>query len=116
MISFMVSCIAKFPIILLDFWFVLIIWTIVKKPVRNVRDFLVFIASFGSFSHAITHVIVVSVLSVWICVMEKCAAFNSPFIYAQGDMLRSLANTKPTVNEQDLEKLKKFTEDFGQEG
>lgn len=31
-------------------------------------------------------------------------------------MLRSLANTKPTVNEQDLEKLKKFTEDFGQEG
>lgn len=34
----------------------------------------------------------------------------------QGDMLRSLANTKPTVNEQDLDKLKKFTEDFGQEG
>ncbi|XP_041646457.1 vacuolar protein sorting-associated protein 4B-like [Cheilinus undulatus] len=32
------------------------------------------------------------------------------------DMQRSLANTKPTVNEQDLEKLKKFTEDFGQEG
>ncbi|XP_072267907.1 vacuolar protein sorting-associated protein 4B [Pyxicephalus adspersus] len=32
------------------------------------------------------------------------------------DMLRSLTNTKPTVNEQDLEKLKKFTEDFGQEG
>ncbi|RMC16055.1 hypothetical protein DUI87_08264 [Hirundo rustica rustica] len=32
------------------------------------------------------------------------------------DMLRSLACTKPTVNEQDLEKLKKFTEDFGQEG
>lgn len=31
-------------------------------------------------------------------------------------MLRSLANTKPTVNEQDLDKLKKFTEDFGQEG
>lgn len=34
----------------------------------------------------------------------------------QPDMLRSLANTKPTVNEEDLEKLKKFTEDFGQEG
>ncbi|XP_051944599.1 vacuolar protein sorting-associated protein 4B isoform X1 [Hippocampus zosterae] len=32
------------------------------------------------------------------------------------DMLRSLSNTKPTVNEQDLHKLKKFTEDFGQEG
>uniref|UniRef100_A0A8C5TLX2 vesicle-fusing ATPase n=1 Tax=Malurus cyaneus samueli TaxID=2593467 RepID=A0A8C5TLX2_9PASS len=32
------------------------------------------------------------------------------------DMLSSLASTKPTVNEQDLEKLKKFTEDFGQEG
>ncbi|XP_019345879.2 vacuolar protein sorting-associated protein 4B [Alligator mississippiensis] len=35
---------------------------------------------------------------------------------SMADMLRSLANTKPTVNEQDLEKLKKFTEDFGQEG
>lgn len=34
----------------------------------------------------------------------------------QSDMLRSLSNTKPTVNEQDLEKLKKFTDDFGQEG
>lgn len=34
----------------------------------------------------------------------------------QADMLRSLATTKPTVNEEDLEKLKKFTADFGQEG
>ncbi|XP_068581597.1 vacuolar protein sorting-associated protein 4B-like [Cebidichthys violaceus] len=32
------------------------------------------------------------------------------------DMLRSLTSTKPTVNEQDLDKLRKFTEDFGQEG
>ncbi|XP_077580806.1 vacuolar protein sorting-associated protein 4B isoform X1 [Stigmatopora nigra] len=32
------------------------------------------------------------------------------------DMLRSLSNTKPTVNDQDLGKLKKFTDDFGQEG
>uniref|UniRef100_A0ACB8FCI9 Vacuolar protein sorting-associated protein 4B n=1 Tax=Sphaerodactylus townsendi TaxID=933632 RepID=A0ACB8FCI9_9SAUR len=38
------------------------------------------------------------------------------FSAEQADMLRSSANTKPTVNEQDLEKLKKFTEDFGQEG
>ncbi|XP_016139201.1 vacuolar protein sorting-associated protein 4B-like [Sinocyclocheilus grahami] len=37
-------------------------------------------------------------------------------IVSMSDMLRSLTNTKPTVNEQDLEKLKKFTEDFGQEG
>ncbi|XP_071343043.1 vacuolar protein sorting-associated protein 4B-like [Trachinotus anak] len=35
---------------------------------------------------------------------------------SMADMLRSQANTKPTVNEQDLDKLKKFTEDFGQEG
>uniref|UniRef100_A0A7M4F2R4 Spastin/Vps4 C-terminal domain-containing protein n=1 Tax=Crocodylus porosus TaxID=8502 RepID=A0A7M4F2R4_CROPO len=35
---------------------------------------------------------------------------------SMADMLRPLANTKPTVNEQDLEKWKKFTEDFGQEG
>ncbi|KAI9589012.1 vacuolar protein sorting-associated protein 4B [Glossina fuscipes] len=32
------------------------------------------------------------------------------------DMLKSLSRTKPTVNEEDLIKLRKFTEDFGQEG
>lgn len=37
-------------------------------------------------------------------------------VVGMADMLRSLAHTKPTVNDQDLEKLKKFTEDFGQEG
>ncbi|KAK7158862.1 hypothetical protein R3I94_005255 [Phoxinus phoxinus] len=37
-------------------------------------------------------------------------------IVSMSDMLRSLTSTKPTVNEQDLEKLTKFTEDFGQEG
>ncbi|KAF4089500.1 hypothetical protein AMELA_G00067110 [Ameiurus melas] len=37
-------------------------------------------------------------------------------VVSMADMLRSLASTKPTVNEQDLEKLRKFTEDFGQEG
>ncbi|KAK6491822.1 vacuolar protein sorting-associated protein 4B [Huso huso] len=37
-------------------------------------------------------------------------------VVSMSDMLRSLASTKPTINEQDLEKLKKFTEDFGQEG
>uniref|UniRef100_A0AAX7TEG5 vesicle-fusing ATPase n=1 Tax=Astatotilapia calliptera TaxID=8154 RepID=A0AAX7TEG5_ASTCA len=37
-------------------------------------------------------------------------------VVSMADMLRSQSNTKPTVNEQDLEKLKKFTEDFGQEG
>uniref|UniRef100_A0A3Q1FHU7 vesicle-fusing ATPase n=1 Tax=Acanthochromis polyacanthus TaxID=80966 RepID=A0A3Q1FHU7_9TELE len=37
-------------------------------------------------------------------------------VVCMNDMLRSLSSTKPTVNEQDLDKLKKFTEDFGQEG
>uniref|UniRef100_A0A8C5B2D1 vesicle-fusing ATPase n=1 Tax=Gadus morhua TaxID=8049 RepID=A0A8C5B2D1_GADMO len=37
-------------------------------------------------------------------------------VVCMDDMLRSLASTKPTVNDQDLEKLTKFTEDFGQEG
>ncbi|KAJ7992933.1 hypothetical protein DPEC_G00267210 [Dallia pectoralis] len=37
-------------------------------------------------------------------------------VVCMADMLKSLHNTKPTVNEQDLDKLKKFTEDFGQEG
>jgi len=32
------------------------------------------------------------------------------------DMKRSLHSIRPTVNEEDLIKLKKFTEDFGQEG
>ncbi|XP_068092883.1 vacuolar protein sorting-associated protein 4B [Hyperolius riggenbachi] len=37
-------------------------------------------------------------------------------VVCMADMLRSLAHTKPTVNDQDLEKVKKFTDDFGQEG
>ncbi|KAK6302714.1 hypothetical protein J4Q44_G00270690 [Coregonus suidteri] len=37
-------------------------------------------------------------------------------VVCMSDMLRSLTSTKPTVNDQDLVKLKKFTEDFGQEG
>lgn len=32
------------------------------------------------------------------------------------DMLRSLATSKPTVNDDDMKKLDKFKEDFGQEG
>lgn len=35
---------------------------------------------------------------------------------SMSDMLRSLANSKPTVNEEDLDRLRKFMEDFGQEG
>jgi vacuolar protein-sorting-associated protein 4 len=31
-------------------------------------------------------------------------------------MMRSLATSKPTVNDEDLAKLEKFKEDFGQEG
>lgn len=43
---------------------------------------------------------------------EPCA--HPPAL--QADMLRSLATTRPTVNVEDLLKVKKFTEDFGQEG
>ncbi|PAA56464.1 hypothetical protein BOX15_Mlig006415g1 [Macrostomum lignano] len=32
------------------------------------------------------------------------------------DVLLSLSRTKPTVNDEDLKQLKKFTDDFGQEG
>ena len=35
---------------------------------------------------------------------------------SMSDMLSSLANAKPTVNDTDLEKLTKFMDDFGQEG
>ncbi len=31
-------------------------------------------------------------------------------------MIASLETTRPTVNEEDLFKIKKFTVDFGQEG
>lgn len=31
-------------------------------------------------------------------------------------MQKSLATTRPTVNEDDMAKLEKFKEDFGQEG
>lgn len=34
----------------------------------------------------------------------------------QNDMLRSLATSKPTVNDEDMTKLEKFKDDFGQEG
>ncbi|PVD20699.1 hypothetical protein C0Q70_18858 [Pomacea canaliculata] len=37
-------------------------------------------------------------------------------IVSMSDMLMSLGTQKPTVNEDDLKKLIKFTEDFGQEG
>lgn len=37
-------------------------------------------------------------------------------VVSMSDMLRSLADSKPSVNEDDLDKLRKFTEDFGQEG
>ena len=32
------------------------------------------------------------------------------------DMMKSLQNSKPSVNDEDLERMTKFTEDFGQEG
>ncbi|GAB6030656.1 Vacuolar protein sorting-associated protein 4 [Chamberlinius hualienensis] len=37
-------------------------------------------------------------------------------IVSMSDMLNSLATSKPTVNDDDLKKLKDFTDDFGQEG
>lgn len=41
---------------------------------------------------------------------------NIFFLFFQNDMLASLANSKPTVNEADLKKLEDFTDDFGSEG
>uniref|UniRef100_T1IYH1 vesicle-fusing ATPase n=1 Tax=Strigamia maritima TaxID=126957 RepID=T1IYH1_STRMM len=37
-------------------------------------------------------------------------------VVSASDMLRSLATSKPTVNDEDLKKLVTFTNDFGQEG
>lgn len=41
--------------------------------------------------------------------------FSAACLSLQSDMLRSLATTRPTVNADDLLKVKKFSEDFGQE-
>lgn len=43
-------------------------------------------------------------------------SFFSKVMKFQGDMLNSLSRTKPTVSEDDMRKLQKFTDDFGQEG
>uniref|UniRef100_A0A5S6Q809 AAA domain-containing protein n=1 Tax=Trichuris muris TaxID=70415 RepID=A0A5S6Q809_TRIMR len=37
-------------------------------------------------------------------------------VVCMSDVLRSVANSKPTVNDVDIERLNKFTRDFGQEG
>uniref|UniRef100_A0A0B7BNL3 Spastin/Vps4 C-terminal domain-containing protein n=1 Tax=Arion vulgaris TaxID=1028688 RepID=A0A0B7BNL3_9EUPU len=37
-------------------------------------------------------------------------------IVSMSDMLMAISNSKPTVNEEDLKRLQKFTEDFGVEG
>lgn len=47
---------------------------------------------------------------------DPCHRFIFHPLCLQRDMLKSLSRTKPTVNEDDLTKLRKFTEDFGQEG
>ena len=38
------------------------------------------------------------------------------FFFLQSDMQQAISRQKPTVNDEDLDKLKKFTDDFGQEG
>ena len=63
----------------------------------------------------IGHFCVVCVKRLLSLLLNKCSFTYADF-FSQGDMLRSLQTTRPTVNEQDLGKLKKFTEDFGQEG
>ena len=41
---------------------------------------------------------------------------NTVPFYQQNDMIRALTTVRPTLNEDDLLKLKKFADDFGQEG
>lgn len=47
---------------------------------------------------------------------EVCDVEFMSLSHLQSDMLRSLSTTRPTVNTEDLLKVKKFTEDFGMEG
>uniref|UniRef100_A0A4W5NEL0 Spastin/Vps4 C-terminal domain-containing protein n=1 Tax=Hucho hucho TaxID=62062 RepID=A0A4W5NEL0_9TELE len=48
--------------------------------------------------------------------LTPCSPGDPGPIVCMSDMLRSLSTTRPTVNTEDLFKLRKFTEDFGQEG
>ena len=48
------------------------------------------------------------------CSTRKTCETSLPLL--QSDMLRSLSTTRPTVNTEDLFKVKKFTDDFGMEG
>lgn len=97
-------------------------WKIVtdKKKKEGRLSFLKFCVNRSSYGH----VVLIGFL-MHICLDNKIVSSsiilvseNTCFLLfsQQADMLRSLSSTKPTVNEQDLEKLKKFTEDFGQEG
>ena len=53
---------------------------------------------------------------IWIYLVSHVKlTFFSPIPF-QHDMMMSVSSSKPTVNEDDLNKLKKFTDDFGQEG
>uniref|UniRef100_A0A8D1LD44 vesicle-fusing ATPase n=2 Tax=Sus scrofa TaxID=9823 RepID=A0A8D1LD44_PIG len=47
--------------------------------------------------------------------MQPVRKVQSATHFKKSDMLRSLATTRPTVNADDLLKVKKFSEDFGQE-
>ncbi|KAH0513203.1 Vacuolar protein sorting-associated protein 4A [Microtus ochrogaster] len=47
--------------------------------------------------------------------MQPVRKVQSATHFKKSDMLRSLATTRPTVNAEDLLKVKKFSEDFGQE-
>ncbi|KAH8299243.1 hypothetical protein KR044_013092 [Drosophila immigrans] len=58
----------------------------------------------------------VTMVSDCICLTNITSVINVFYFGLQRDMLKSLSRTKPTVNEDDLTKLRKFTEDFGQEG
>ena len=41
---------------------------------------------------------------------------NKFSFFLQSDMLRAVENTRPSVNESDLQRFEKFTKDFGMEG
>ena len=51
----------------------------------------------------------------WFHLFFPCS-FTVFLLLPQADVLNSVATSKPTVNDEDLKKLKKFTDDFGQEG
>ncbi|XP_061744303.1 vacuolar protein sorting-associated protein 4B-like [Nerophis ophidion] len=86
------------------------------QPLKNVQAATHFKKVFKDFSYFFTPCSCTDLDSramTWMDVPEE--SLLEPAV-SMSDLLKSLTNTKPTINEKDLKQLKKFCEDYGQQG